>query len=149
MQNMSVNFKNWQTTVVGFLTGVGMCVAQLINLFDSDPETVFQLTLFMAGLGAMGLGFFAKDGNKSSRKLGLSVLLLGVLLFGMAGCICLSSGYVEQAESAAIVVAEYNERCQAGEEAACREGLEKSDETLRWLVRAMHGKGEEVDPNGI
>ena len=82
----NVNLKNWQTTVVGFLTGIGMCVVQLINLLDKDPETVFQLAVFMAGLGAMGLGYFAKDGNKSSKKLGLPTLLLAVILLGLAGC---------------------------------------------------------------
>lgn len=67
----NVNLKNWQTTLLGFLTGLVICASQLINLLDTDPETVFQLTIFLPGLGAMGLGYFAKDGNKSSKQLGI------------------------------------------------------------------------------
>lgn len=71
MKKLKADIKNWRTTAIGFLTGLGIIVPQLINMLDSDPETVFQLPIFLAGLAAMGIGVAAKDGDKSSKKLGI------------------------------------------------------------------------------
>lgn len=66
--NLKADVKNWQTTVAGFLTGLIMCLSQVVNALDSDPETVFVLAIFISGLGVMGLGLFSKDGDKTGIK---------------------------------------------------------------------------------
>lgn len=71
MNSLKADIKSWKTTVIGVLTGLAICAPQLINLLDGDPETVFQLAIFLSGLAAMGIGVFAKDGDKSSKKLGI------------------------------------------------------------------------------
>lgn len=71
MNSLKADIKNYRTTAVGLLAGVIICATQLINMLDSDPETVFQLAIFLSGLAAMGIGVFAKDGDKSSKKLGI------------------------------------------------------------------------------
>lgn len=65
------DIKNWQTTIVGFLGGLVICATQVIAALDGDPATVFELSIFFAGLAAMGIGFFAKDGDKSSEDVGV------------------------------------------------------------------------------
>ena len=62
---------NWKTTVVGILGGAMLVITQLIAQLDSDPETIFIMARFIEGLTLMGLGGLAKDGNKSSRELGI------------------------------------------------------------------------------
>lgn len=66
--NLIADVKNWQTTIVGFLGGLVICATQIIAAFDEDPVTVFELSIFLAGLTAMGIGFLAKDGDKSGIK---------------------------------------------------------------------------------
>jgi len=68
---LKTDIQSWKTTIVGFLTGMVMLVSQVINLLDEDPETVFKLEIFLAALAAMGIGLFAKDGDKTSKELGL------------------------------------------------------------------------------
>ena len=69
--NLASDIQSWKTTVVGFLTGLLLAVPQIINLIDSDPETLFDMKILIAALGAMGIGVFAKDGDKTSKELGL------------------------------------------------------------------------------
>lgn len=69
--NIKADVKNWKTTIVGFLTGIILCAKQLVNLLDKDPETVFVTSIFITGLGALGLGMFAKDGDKTSEDVGI------------------------------------------------------------------------------
>lgn len=71
MNKLKADVKNWRTTTVGVLTGAILCLTQLVNLLDNDPETVFTLSLFLTGLGALGIGVFAKDGDKTSEDVGL------------------------------------------------------------------------------
>jgi len=71
MGKLKADIKNWRTTILGILGGIAICVPQLINLLDSDPATVFQLSIFLAGLAAMGVGVAAKDGDKSSEDVGI------------------------------------------------------------------------------
>jgi hypothetical protein len=40
-------------------------------------------------------------------------------------------------------IAELNRRCQAGNDEACRKGLDVADETLQLIVDAMHGRATE------
>jgi len=71
MEKLKADFKSWRTTAVGFLGGLVICLTQIIAILDNDPETVFQLSIFMAGLGLVGVGIFAKDGDKSSEDVGI------------------------------------------------------------------------------
>jgi hypothetical protein len=50
-----------KTTIAGFLAGLALIAGELNDHFDSDPKTVFSLDAFLAGLGAMGMGYFARD----------------------------------------------------------------------------------------
>lgn len=60
--------KNWKTTAVGVLTGIILIGTQLLALADADPATVFSLEGLMAGLAAMGIGYFAKDAGISGTE---------------------------------------------------------------------------------
>lgn len=60
--------KNWKTTVVGGLTGVVLLLTQVVALLDSNPDTIFSLEIFLSGLGAMGIGYFAKDAGVSGTE---------------------------------------------------------------------------------
>ncbi len=62
--------KSWKTTLIGILTGAGILVVQLIAVLDSDPETTWSIAQFSAGLAAMGIGWFARDNDKSSEDVG-------------------------------------------------------------------------------
>ncbi len=65
--NLVKDLRSWKTTVVGLLTGLTLIVPQLIALLDTDPQTVFDLKILVAGLAAIGFGTLAKDGDKSSE----------------------------------------------------------------------------------
>lgn len=71
MNKLIADIKNWRTTIIGFLTGMMICGTQIIAALDNDPETVFNLTILLGGLGLMGLGVVAKDGDKSSEDVGI------------------------------------------------------------------------------
>ena len=63
--------KSWRTTALGILAGIGLILAQLKAVLDSDPATVFELEQFLAGLGALGVGWFARDNGVSSEEAGV------------------------------------------------------------------------------
>lgn len=67
VDNLVKDLRSWKTTLVGWLTGVAIIIPQLVSVLDSDPETVFELPLLLAGLAAIGIGTVAKDGDKSSK----------------------------------------------------------------------------------
>jgi len=71
MNKLAADIKNWRTTIVGFFTGLIICATQMIAILDSDSETVFDLNILLAGLAIMGLGVFAKDGDKTSEDVGI------------------------------------------------------------------------------
>lgn len=68
--NLLKDLKSWKTTIVGFLAGLIICATQIIAILDSDPATVFEIGIFFAGLATMGIGVFARDGDKSSEDVG-------------------------------------------------------------------------------
>lgn len=70
LEQILIRLRSWQTTVVGFLGGLAMVAVQLQYALDSDPQTVFDKAVLVTGLTLMGLGFFAKDGNKSTEDVG-------------------------------------------------------------------------------
>lgn len=65
------NLKSWKTTALGFLGGLALIIPELQALIDGDPATVFNKAALMAGLAMLGIGVNAKDGDKSSKELGL------------------------------------------------------------------------------
>lgn len=68
---MSERKKNWKTTTVGILAGLSLIFVPIIAALDSDPETVFSLEPIFAGLAAMGIGWFARDKDVSSKSSGV------------------------------------------------------------------------------
>jgi cytochrome b len=65
---------SWKTTTVGILTGVGIFATQLVNVLDADPATTFSVEAVLAALAAMGIGWFARDNDKSSEEVGAKLL---------------------------------------------------------------------------
>jgi len=63
---------NWKTSVVAFLAALIIILTQLKLLFDGDPATVMDGTKLLEALAVLGIGGFAKDGDKSSDELGLN-----------------------------------------------------------------------------
>jgi len=61
---------SWKTTVLGVIGGLILILTQASNLLDNDPATLFELSQFIAGLGMLGVGWFARDNNKSSEDVG-------------------------------------------------------------------------------
>ena len=53
--------KDLRTTIAGFVVGAGIILTQLGHLLDADPATVISWPVLIAGLGAIGLGWFASD----------------------------------------------------------------------------------------
>lgn len=62
---------SWRTSVVGILSGVALLIGQVVAVLDGDPATVFSFEQFAAGLGMLGLGWFARDKNVSSEEQGV------------------------------------------------------------------------------
>ena len=56
---------NWRTSVTGIVGGLALILTQIYNVIDSDPATIFNYEMFLAGLGMIGIGWFAKDKNVS------------------------------------------------------------------------------------
>ena len=66
-----MRIKSWQTTALGIIAGLLVVLPQIQNLIDGNPATVFVWEFFATGLGMLGIGFFAKDGDKSSEDVGV------------------------------------------------------------------------------
>ena len=67
------------------------------------------------------------------------------LIVTLIGCsqVMMSPAYQAELEADARRVGELNERCQAGDELACREGLRVAAEALDLWVDAVHGIASE------
>jgi len=66
-----VKKKSWKTTAAGIAVAVGIICAQLGNVLDSDPATTFDYSAIAAALGALGLGWFSRDKDVSSKQSGV------------------------------------------------------------------------------
>ena len=62
--------KSWKTSVIGICTGLILIATQVIAILDGDPATAFEISQFFAGLGALGIGVFARDNDKTSEQAG-------------------------------------------------------------------------------
>ena len=66
--------KNWKTTVGGFVAGLVMIAGEVFDLLGVQVENVtdgeFSVPKLMLGLGAIGLGWFARDKDVSSEESG-------------------------------------------------------------------------------
>lgn len=73
------------------------------------------------------------------------LLLVAMLLALLAGCnkVTMSPDYARQVTIAEVTVAELNRRCQAGDDEACKMGLNEASRTLTLIVDAMEGKPSE------
>lgn len=71
IEKLIKDLKSWKTTVLGIISGLMIILPQIQNLLDGDPETVFSETILMTGFALMGLGIASKDGDKTSKELGL------------------------------------------------------------------------------
>ena len=67
------------------------------------------------------------------------VLAFVVIMFAGCGKIWMSPDYQEHLEADARRVAELNERCQAGDDLACKAGLAAASEALDLWVDAVRG----------
>ncbi|MCE5185097.1 MAG: hypothetical protein LLF76_03110 [Planctomycetaceae bacterium] len=72
------------------------------------------------------------------------IVLPAVLLTGCSR-VNMSTEYAQRTRMAAYQAAEWNNRCQNGDDEACRMGLAKSSESLRLLVDAMDGVSNELE----
>lgn len=68
----------------------------------------------------------------------IAVCLLMVCLNGCSE-VQMSPPYRQTVEASAIRVAELNKRCQAGDQMACKEGLDAASSTLNLIVDALEG----------
>lgn len=68
-------------------------------------------------------------------------MIVLMIVISIAGCsqVQMSPPYRQAVEASAIRVAELNKRCQAGDAAACKEGLDAASSTLNLIVDAMEG----------
>lgn len=62
--------KSWRTTVAGIVAAVGILCTQIGNVLDKDPETVISWEAIMFALGALGVGWFARDNKVTSEQAG-------------------------------------------------------------------------------
>jgi hypothetical protein len=62
--------KSWKTTTLGILAAAGIIIAQSVALLDGDPNTVFDFGEITLALGALGVGWFARDNNVNSEDAG-------------------------------------------------------------------------------
>ncbi len=62
---------NWKTTLCAIVAAVILILTEVKDLLDSDPKTVFEWDKFYV-LGILVLvGLFSKDGDKTSKEIGI------------------------------------------------------------------------------
>lgn len=62
--------KSWKTTAAGIAGGIGLLATQIQAVLDNDPTTVFSWEMCMLALGALGIGWFSRDNDKTSKDVG-------------------------------------------------------------------------------
>lgn len=65
--------KSTKTTIAGIATGIGIIASMISNVFSVEGATLFDifstenLTMLVAGIGAILMGMFARDDDVSSE----------------------------------------------------------------------------------
>lgn len=59
--------KSIKTTIAGIAAGVALIAPQIVNICNGDPVSI---DLIVAGLAAMGCGWFARDNSVTSEDAG-------------------------------------------------------------------------------
>lgn len=65
------DLKSWKTSILGIIAGLLIILPEIRNFLDGNPETMLNETVILTGLAMMGIGVSAKDGDKSSKQLGI------------------------------------------------------------------------------
>lgn len=76
------------------------------------------------------------------KKLLLMAICIIVLCVGCSQ-VQMSGHYRQTVEMSAVRVTELNKRCQAGDQQACKDGLDAASKTLNLIVNAMEGRYED------
>ena len=63
--NWMICLKSWKTTIAGIIAGLVVVLPQIQNLLDSNPATVCNWNIVVAGAVAVIGGIAAKDGDKT------------------------------------------------------------------------------------
>jgi len=68
-----------------------------------------------------------------------------VVLLLVTGCskVTMTPQYRDEVIKSALIIEQLNQRCQEGDDTACRAGLAEANETMRLLVDAMYGEYNE------
>jgi len=132
------------TVAVGLMATAGW--VDLTGEQETIVDLIMQAVLLISGFTALWGRVTAKakirpldDGGRGTRSMGMLLLAWVVLL---AGCsqVQMSPPYQAMLEQSAIQAAELNDRCQRGDETACRDGLAAVAETLQLLVDGLQGQ---------
>ena len=67
MEKWIKTLKSWKTTILGIIAGLLLILPQIQAVLDADPATVASWEAIATGLGILGIGAFAKDGDKSTE----------------------------------------------------------------------------------
>ena len=67
LMEAEMNKKSLKTTIAGVLTGVVILATQVLNLINGEPVSIEAVA---AGLGAIGIGIFARDDCRTSEDVG-------------------------------------------------------------------------------
>ncbi len=67
MEKWIKRLKSWQTTLLGVIAALVLILPQLQAVLDADPATVASWEAIATGLGMLGIGAVAKDGDKSTE----------------------------------------------------------------------------------
>jgi len=127
------------TMITGILVSFGAIEQISQSEIDSVGDNIIGLIVAAEGLIAFIGRVFAKSKIKGPGK-AAGVLLLIIVLTG-CGKVQMSPDYARRLEISAVNAAELNRRCQAGDDEACKQGLQITSETLNLLVDGLHGRG--------
>lgn len=125
MSNMLEWLKGKRTYFIAATIGI---VAALQYLGVEIPEWVYAL------LAALGLGSLRAGVNNTTK-----VLLICLILFA-SGCgnVWMSTAYKQEVTKADIAAKELLVRCEAGDNEACKGGLQKTVETLDLILEGAN-----------
>ena len=115
--------------ILGILATAGLDIG-------SEQDTIVDL---LVQIGVVVAGLLALVGRLKAKNR-ILVWLVFAMMF-LTSCTSMPAEYGLLIEKSAIVVGELNERCQAGDDAACKEGLKGASKTLDLIVEGLHGGG--------